>query len=290
MKIEVKPGETVFVDMGGSYLKAKVKEVQKDDLVLELRDGTKFLNPNDKASLEKQVRQDQRFAFADIKRKLLGAYVSWDKLSEVDRNDLASGKEVLYKNRYLKKVEGSDIKIPKEIAKVLHLTFDGQNNATVLKVHNRNEKELKLEEREYFHHKFSKEEIKKLEAGETIIFEGNSNDGEVFKKAAYIDRDLNDLRIKGVLTDKTVFYGQNLTAQQADVINKGGNVEITIDTSKGKKTYEVGFDFKRNSFTTKGLDKEKINNINTSFKPIIADEKKNNSEKKTSGKNAGMAV
>ena len=101
-----------------------------------------------------------------------------------------------------------------------------------------------------------------------------AKDGEMFPKLAYYEPKLNDIRTKTALSENTYFYGQQLTKQQADAMNKGEAVEISIATKKGRKTYNVTYSPRAERFITKSPEKTNVKELETKDAVVVGDEKK----------------
>ncbi len=241
-----------------------------DNQVFKAEKGSKYL--------EFQKFPAQQFAVGDAKERLEGAYVSFDKLPENIQDAIIQGREHLHASSYIN--EGK----MKESVKMVQMLYNSTSGSK-LDVQIRRNEPVKLEQAKAYNHQFSKEEFERMvKDGETISFTGSSMTGETFTKLAYYEPKLNDIRTKSALTANTYFYGQQLTKQQADAINKGLEPEITIDTKKGKKTYMVSYSPRAEKFVTKSVEQSKMNKLEVKNAITVGGQKK---RKKL---NQGMSV
>jgi len=231
-----------------------------DNLSFEIEKGSTYL--------EFQKFAAQQFAVGDAKEKLEGAYVSFDKLPENIQDAIIQGREHLHSSSYIN--EGK----MKESVKMVQMLYS-PTSGSKLDVQIRRNDPVTLEQAKAYNHQFSKGEFDNMvKNGQTISFTGSSMSGETFIKLAYYEPKLNDIRTKSALTANTYFYGQQLTKQQADSINKGMETEITIGTKKGEKTYMVSYSAKAEKFITKSVEQSKMNKMEVKNAVTAGGEKK----------------
>ncbi len=266
--------EKVFVKINQVWLKGtavsedgKMFNVKTDDnQVFEAEKGSKYL--------EFQKFPAQQFAVSDAKERLEGAYVSFDKLPENIQDGIIQGREYLHSSSYI-----NDGKM-RESVKMVQMLYS-PTSGSKLDVQIRRNEPVKMEQAKAYNHQFTVAEFDKMvKEGQTVAFTGSSMKGETFTKLAYYEPKLNDIRTKSALTVNTYFYGQQLTKQQADAINKGLEPEITIDTKKGKKTYLVGYSPRAEKFVTKSVEQSKMNKMEVKNPVTVRSEKKRKSVNK----------
>lgn len=276
--MEQKTDRKVFIKQNQVWQKASVVSETDNQLSVQTKSGIQFEVDKNSPLFEELTTPGQKFAMADVKANVEGAYISFEKLPENIQQRLAEGKEYLYEGSFMK--EG---KLVEASPKMIQMVYNYQKGST-LSTQIKRAKEVEVGEAKAYNHEFSKDELQKMKEGKHILFQGVTNDGLVFDKIAYYEPKLNDVRTKPVLTENTYFYGKKLTDKQAAVLNNGGETEITIDTKDGKKTYQVGFNAKSESFSAKNLDKEKSKNIEVKSEKVQSNPKKK-SEQKSAGIN-----
>ncbi len=231
-----------------------------DNLSFEIEKGSKYL--------EFQKFPAQQFAVGDAKERLEGAYVSFDKLPENIQDAIIQGREYLHSSSYI-----NDGKM-RESVKMVQMLYSSTSGSKLDVQIKRNEP-VKLEQAKAYNHHFTQAEFDTMvKDGQTISFMGSSTNGETFTKLAYYEPKLNDIRTKSALTANTYFYGQKLTPQQADAINKGLEPEITIDTKKGKKTYLVSYSPRAEKFITKSVEQSKMNKMEVRSAVTVGEKKR----------------
>lgn len=243
--------EKVFVKLNQVWLKGEI--VSKDGSTLKVKTSGNVEFNIDESSpyVERMKSPAQKFAYRDAKEKLEGAYVSFDKLPENKQDAIVKGEEYIHQSSYIHEGE------MKESVKAIQLMYDLQTGSK-LDVQIKRKTPVTLQDAKAYNHEFTKEEFDLMvQKGKHIVFQGNTRDGELFSKLAYYEPKLNDIRTKSALTENTYFYGQKLTKDQAATMNKGEATEITINTTKGKKTYMVSYSPRAERFITKSLEKEK---------------------------------
>lgn len=247
--------DKVFVKVNQVWRKGEA--ISKDEKTFKVRvpEYPDFAIQKNSEYLELQKFPDQRFAVGEAKKRLEGAYISFDKLDDYVQDALIKGEEYLHKSSYIK--EGQ----LKESVKMVQLIYN-QNSGSRLDVQIKRNNPVKLEDAIAYNHQFTTEEYNQMvKESKTIAFTGKSASGETFPKLAYYEPKLNDIRTKSALTENTYFYGQKLTKAQAQSMNKGEETEITITTKKGPKTYMAKFSPKAERFVTKLVENSKLNNI-----------------------------
>jgi hypothetical protein len=267
----------VFVNLNQKWVKATVQEETDTKMTIYMPNVGSFEVDSNSRNIEEMSSPSQKFAIEDIKAKLEGEYISFSRLPTAMKNDLYEGKEYLHESTYLK--DGKLVDAP---TKMVQMVYDEDKGSKVSLQYKRNEP-LRPEEAIAYNYKFTQEEFEHMkDNNKHVQFQGVSNDGLLFDKLAYYEPKLNDIRTKPVLTEHTYFYGKKLSAEQAQVLNKGAATEITIDTQKGKKTYQVSFNARAESFTAKSLDKKKNKDIKAKSETVKT-EKKSNFKKKSQG-------
>jgi len=247
--------EKVFVKINQVWQKGtavsedgKTFKVKTDNYEgFEIEKGSKYL--------EFQKFPAQQFAFGDAKERLQGAYISFDKLPENIQDAIVQGREYLYQSSYIN--EGK----MKESSKMVQMMYSSASGSK-LDVQIRRNEMVKLEHAKAYNHQFTAKEFDAMVIeGISIPITGSTVNGETFTKLAYFEPKLNDIRTKPALSGNTYFYGQKLTPQQADAINKGVETEITINTKKGKKTYMVTYSPRAERFITKTVEQSQMNKM-----------------------------
>ncbi|PKA97783.1 hypothetical protein B0O79_1452 [Flavobacteriaceae bacterium MAR_2009_75] len=260
--------EKVFVKINQVWQKGTALSEDGKTFKVKTNDNLSFEIEKGSQYLEFQKFPAQQFAVGDAKERLEGAYVSFDKLPENIQDAIIQGREYLHASSYIN--EGK----MKESVKMLQMLYS-PTSGSKLDVQIRRNEPVKPEQAKAYNHKFTAAEFDSMvKDGQTIAFTGSSTNGETFTKLAYYEPKLNDIRTKSALTDNTYFYGQKLTKQQADAINKGLEPEITIDTKKGKKTYMVSYSPRAEKFITKSVEQSKMNKIEVKNAVTVRGEKK----------------
>jgi hypothetical protein len=262
--------EKFFVKVNQVWQKGEIVSKNESILKIKTQDGLEFNIDQTSPYVEKMRFPAQRFAFAEAKEKMEGAYISFDKLPENIQDALVKGEEYIHRSTYVN--EGQ----LKEIIKAVQLLYSSRNGSKLDVQIKRNEP-VKLEQAKAFNHQFTKEEFESMvNNGKSIVFNGVTKDGELFPKLAYYEPRLNDIRTKSALTGNTYFYGQQLTAEQADALNKGESVKISIATKKGRKTYNVTYSPRAERFITKSPEKDKAKELEVKDAVVVGNEKKKN--------------
>ncbi|KKK74273.1 hypothetical protein LCGC14_2885430, partial [marine sediment metagenome] len=226
------------------------KVTTSDNIYFEIEKDSKFLEP--------QKFPAQRFAMGEVKERLEGAYISFDKLPENVQDSVVRGEEYLHSSAYPK--DG----VIKESVKMVQMVYS-PNSGSRLDVQIKRKEIVSQDQAKAYNHQFTPVEFKKMvDEGKHVAFEGRSNDGELFTKLAYYEPKLNDIRTKPALSANTYLYGQQLTRPQADAMNKGVETKITIErTKKGPLTYMVSWSPKAERFITKSMEKAKAKETGT---------------------------
>ncbi len=260
--------EKVFVKINQVWQKGTALSEDGNTFKVKTNDNLSFEIEKGSQYLEFQKFPAQQFAVGDAKERLEGAYVSFDKLPENIQDAIIQGREYLHASSYIN--EGK----MKESVKMVQMLYS-PTSGSKLDVQIRRNEPVKPEQAKAYNHKFTAAEFDSMvKEGQTIAFTGSSMNGETFTKLAYYEPKLNDIRTKSALTDNTYFYGQKLTKQQADAINKGLEPEIMIDTKKGKKTYMVSYSPRAEKFITKSVEQSKMNKMEVKNAVTVRGEKK----------------
>lgn len=261
--------QKVFVKLNQVWKKGEI--VSQEDSILQIKttDNLEFKVDESSPYFERTVSPAQKFAMGDAKEKLEGAYISFNKLPRNVKESIVKGEEYIYASTYLNEGE------VKESVKAVQLMYD-RDLGSKLDVQIKRNKPVTLEEAKAYNHQFTQQEFNVMvKEGKQVLFQGSTTDGEVFNKLAYYEPKLNDIRTKTALSENTYFYGQKLTKNQATSMNKGEPVQITIDTSKGKKTYMVSYSPKAERFITKNMEMDKVKDLKVnSAKNVTAEKKK----------------
>ena len=219
--------------------------------------------------IELQKFAAQRFAIGEAKERLEGAYISFDKLPENVQDAIVKGEEYLLRSAYIK-----DGKM-NETCKMVQMVYSPTSGSR-LDVQIKRKEPVTLDKAKSYNHQFTKVEFDKMvNEGKHIVFLGNTSDGEMFPKLAYYEPKLNDIRTKPALTANTYVYGQQLTQEQADAMNKGMETKITFQkTKKGPITYMVKYSPRAERFFSKSLENSKVNDMEVKKATTVAAEKK----------------
>jgi len=260
--------ERVFVKVNQVWQKGEILSKEESILKIKTQGGLEFNIDETSPYVEKMRSPAQRFAYGEAKEKLEGAYISFDKLPENVQDALVKGEEHIHRSTYVNEGE------LKESVKAVQLMYSSQSGSK-LDVQIKRNRPVTLAQATAYNHQFSKEEFEAMvNDGRSIVFNGVTKDGEMFPKLAYYEPKLNDIRTKTALSENTYFYGQQLTKQQADAMNKGEAVEISIATKKGRKTYSVTYSPRAERFITKSPEKANVKDLETKGAVVVGDEKK----------------
>lgn len=272
----------VFVKLNQKWENGEIESEQDNTVQVKLSDGQSLAIERGSSYMEEKKRPAQQYAYGDLKEKLEGQYVSYTKLTDNIKDQLVEGREYLHESTYVK--EGK----LKESVKMVQMGYN-RNSGSVLNVQIKRNVPIKQEDAVAYNHKFTPGEFDKMvNKGKAIVFEGNSNDGEVFKKLAYYEPKLNDLRVKRALSENDYFYGKKLTSGQAESLNNGKEIKMTISSkTKGDKEYMVSYSPRSESFKTKSV--EKMLAQKQQEKENLAEKLDNKPEKKKS-RSRGMKV
>ena len=242
--------QKVFVNVNQVWQKAEA--ISMDDKTFKIKAGNNpsFEMLKDSRNVEVQKNKDQQFAEADVKRRLEGAYISFEKLEPNIQESILEGREQLIETTYI-----NDGKL-KETVKMVQMLYNSTYGSR-LDVQIKRKEQIKLEDANAFQYQFTKDEYHAIvQEGKTVQFTGTSLSGDTFQKLAYYEPKLNDIRTKSAVSANMYVLGQILTKQQADNLNKGEEVKITIrKTQKGPLTYMVRWNAKNQRFLYKNLDK-----------------------------------
>lgn len=256
--------EKVFVKVNQKWQRGTVIS-EKDGVVsVKTNEGQLFDLPRTSRWLETLKSQAQRYAYGDVKEQLEGQYISFDKLPENVQDNLVQGREYLHESTYIS--EGQ----LKDSTKMIQMVYD-RNQGSRLDVQYRRNEPVTLDKAWAYNHSFSKDEFDRMvEKKEFVLFQGSTNDGEVFQKLAYYEPKLQDIRTKSALGPNTYFYGEKLTMEQANALNAGKELEMEIKSkANGAKPYMVSYSPRKETFITKNVDMSKAMQMD-----VVTDEKK----------------
>ena len=260
--------EKVFVKINQVWQKGTAVSEDGRTFKVKTKDNLSFEIEKSSAYFEIQKSPAQQFAIGDAKERLEGSYISFDKLPDNIQDTIIQGREHLHASSYI-----NDGKM-KESVKMVQMLYNSTSGSK-LDVQIRRNEPVKLEQAKAYNHQFTANEFNSMvKDGKTVAFTGSSMTGETFTKLAYYEPKLNDIRTKSALTTNTYFYGQQLTRQQADAINKGLEPEITIATKKGKKTYLVSYSPRADKFVTKSVEQSKMNKMEVKNTVTVGRQKK----------------
>ena len=248
----------VFVNLNQTWQVGQAIAVDDETFKVKTADGqvNTFNKDSEYLEVPKQEHRNHKYGFKEVQQRLEGAYISFKKLDPNVQNTIAMGKEYLLKTAYGKDGEA------KESVRMVQMIYN-PNTGSRLDVQIKRKETVKLEDANAYQYQFTKEEYNKmLKEGKTVLFTGTSLEGEKFQKLAYYEPRLNDIRTKSALSTNTKLYGQLLTQEQADAMNKGIETKITIrKTRKGPLTYMVSWSPKIEEFITKNLEKAKSQEV-----------------------------
>ena len=262
--------DKVFVKVNQTWHKGEATPKNENTLKVNVPNYREFEIEKKSKFLEVQKFPAQKFAYGEVKERLEGAYISFDKLPENIQDSLVRGEEYLHQSTYVN--DGA----LKESVKIVQMLYS-QEMGSKLDVQIKRNEPVKLDQAKAYNHQFTKEEFDAMvKDGKTIAFTGSSVNGNTFPKLAYYEPKLNDIRTKSALSENTYFFGQKLTKPQAETMNKGMEVEITIETKKGPKTYMVSYSPRAERFVTKTLEKRHTKEMSVEGAMTVSAGKKKN--------------
>nr|WP_292964225.1 hypothetical protein [Muricauda sp. UBA7809] len=251
-----KQAEKVFVKVNQRWQRATVTGEKDGKVSVMTNDGQSFKLTRDKKWFEPIESKDQKFAYRDVREQLEGQYISYKKLAPNVRTNLTEGQEYFHESTYISEGE------LKESAKMIQMVYD-RNLGSRMDVQFRRNEMVTLDDAWAYNHSFSADEFERMvDKKEFVLFQGSTNDGEVFQKLAYYEPKVQDIRTKPALSTNTYFYGVKLTAKQADALNRGQELEMVIKSKvHGNKPYMVSWSPRRQTFITKKVDLEKAKKL-----------------------------
>lgn len=262
--------DKVFVKVNQTWQRGEATPKNESTLKVNVPNYREFEIEKKSKFLEVQKFPAQKFAYGEVKERLEGAYISFDKLPENIQDSLVRGEEYLHQSTYVN--DGA----LKESVKIVQMVYS-QDMGSKLDVQIKRNEPVKLDQAKAYNHQFTKEEFDSMvKDGKTIAFTGSSTNGNTFPKLAYYEPKINDIRTKSALSENTYFFGQKLTKQQAETMNKGSEVEITFDTKKGPKTYMVSYSPRAERFVTKTPEKTKAKEMSVEGAMTVSAAKKKN--------------
>ena len=259
--------QKVFVYVNQVWHKGEAVSINDTTFKIKINDHPSFETPMNSIHVEVRKSRDQQFAMADAKRRLEGAYISFEKLAPNIQENILEGKEALLTTTYIK--DGRLKETVKMVQMLYHPIYGSKLDVQIKRT-----EPVKWRDANAYQHQFTKEEYHSmLHEGKTIQFTGNSLDGEAFQKLAYYEPKINDIRTKSAVSANMYVLGQRLTASQAKKLNQGEEVKITIrKTQKGPLTYKVRWNAKGQRFLYRNCDSLEQQNTNLSK---VAERKKN---------------
>src|SRR6056297_1283048 len=178
--------EKVYVKVNQKWQRATKTGEQDDKVSIATDDGQTFNLPKNSKYLEPIASKEQKFAYGDVKEQLEGHYISYAKLPESVRDNLAEGKEYFHESTYISEGE------LKEGAKMVQMVYD-RNLGSRLDVQYRRDEAVTLDKAWAYNHAFSADEFERMiDKQEFVVFQGSTNDGEVFQKLAYYEPRVQD--------------------------------------------------------------------------------------------------
>lgn len=264
--------EKVFVKLNQTWQKGEAVAINDATYKVKTSDNQTFEVPKGSDFMEPQKFPAQRFAMGEAKERLEGAYISFEKLPENVQDAIVKGEEHLLRTAYIK-----DGKL-NETVKMVQMVYSPTSGSR-LDVQIKRKEPVTLDKAKAYNHQFTKAEFDKMVNDEKhIAFTGSTSDGEMFTKLAYYEPKVNDIRTKAALTANTYLFGQQLTQEQADNMNKGMETKITLrKTKRGPITYMVSYSPRAEKFITRSLEKAKLAELEVKEAVTV------NSEKKKSG-------
>ena len=256
--------EKVFVKVNQKWQKGTVISEKDGTVSIKTNEGQVFDLPRNSRWLEPLKSPAQRYAYGDFKEQLEGQYISFEKLPENIQDNLVQGREYMHESTYIS--EGQ----LKDSSKMIQMVYD-RNQGSRLDVQYKRNEPVTLEKAVAYNHRFTAKEFERMvEKKEFIVFQGSTNDGEIFQKLAYYEPRLQEIRTKPALTSNTYIYGEKLTLEQANALNSGKEVEIEIKSkANGSKPYLVSWSPRKETFITKNIDMVKAVKME-----VVTDEKK----------------
>ncbi|MCM4166572.1 hypothetical protein KCTC52924_03512 [Arenibacter antarcticus] len=261
--------QKVFVNVNQVWQKGEAISIDDKTFKIKAGNNPSFVMSKDSRNVEVQKNMEQQFAEADTKRRMEGAYISFEKLEPNIQESILEGKEQLIETTYI-----NDGKL-KESIKMVQMLYNSTYGSR-LDVQIKRKELVKLKEANAYQYQFTKDEYQAMvNEGKTIQFTGTSLNGDSFQKLAYYEPKLNDIRTKSAVSANMYVLGQVLSKQQADNLNKGEEVKITIrKTQKGPLTYMVRWSAKGQRFLYKNLDKTNVKEKETKENVTVEGEKK----------------
>jgi hypothetical protein len=237
----------------------KVKTADK--LTFEIKKNSKYL--------ELQKSPEQKFAIGEAKERLEGAYISFDKLESNVQDTIVKGREYLISTAQPK--DG----VLQESVRMVQLVYSPTSGSR-MDVQIKRKEPVKLVDAKAYQHQFTKEEYDTMVTDrKNVVFTGTALNGETFQKLAYYEPKLNDIRTKPAVSANMYALGQQLTKAEAETMNKGEEIKITIEkTKKGPLTYMVSWSPKTETFKYKSMEKAKANEVGTKELKTVGDLKK----------------
>ncbi|GGW26652.1 hypothetical protein [Arenibacter certesii] len=263
--------QKVFVNVNQVWQKGEAVSLDDKTFKIKSRNNPSFEMLKNSRNVEVRKSLDQQFAEADTKRRMEGAFISFEKLEPNIQESILEGKEQLIETTYI-----NDGKL-KESIKMVQMLYNSTYGSR-LDVQIKRKEQVKLEEANAYQYQFTKDEYHDMvNEGKTIQFTGTSLNGDTFQKLAYYEPKLNDIRTKSALSANMYVLGQILTKQQAENLNKGEEVKITIrKTQKGPLTYMVRWSAKGQRFLYRNLDKTNVKEKEAKENVTAEGEKKKN--------------
>lgn len=259
----------VFVKINQVWKKGEAISTDDKTFKVKTADNLTFEIEKNSKYLEVQKSPEQKFAIGEAKERLEGAYISFDKLEPNVQDTIVKGREYLISTAQPK--DG----VLQESVRMVQLVYSPTSGSR-MDVQIKRKEPVKLVDAKAYQHQFTKEEYHSMVTDrKNVVFTGTALNGETFQKLAYYEPKLNDIRTKPAVSANMYALGQQLTQAEAETMNKGEEVKITIQkTKKGPLTYMVSWSPKTETFKYKSMEKAKAHEVGTKELKTVGDLKK----------------
>lgn len=259
----------VFVKINQVWKKGEAISTDDKTFKVKTADNLTFEIEKNSKYLEVQKSPEQKFAIGEAKERLEGAYISFDKLEPNVQDTIVKGREYLISTAQPK--DG----VLQESVRMVQLVYSPTSGSR-MDVQIKRKEPVKLVDAKAYQHQFTKEEYNSMVTDrKNVVFTGTALNGETFQKLAYYEPKLNDIRTKPAVSANMYALGQQLTQAEAETMNKGEEVKITIEkTKKGPLTYMVSWSPKTETFKYKSMEKAKAHEVGTKELKTVGDLKK----------------
>jgi hypothetical protein len=261
--------QKVFVKINQVWKKGEAVSLNDTMFKVKTADNLTFEIEKNSKYLEIQKFPEQKFAIGEAKERLEGAYISFDKLEPNVQDTIVKGREYLISTAQPK--DG----VLQESVRMVQLVYSPTSGSR-MDVQIKRKEIVTISDAKAYQHQFTKEEYNSMVTDrKNVVFTGTALNGETFQKLAYYEPKLNDIRTKPAVSANMYALGQQLTEVQAETMNKGEEVKITIQkTKKGPLTYMVSWSPKTETFKYKSMEKAKTQEVGTKQLKTVGDLKK----------------